>query len=83
MASLVQIPQADDTTTSAAADSLSTSLDRIGEQVTATGRLILQGEWSAVLDRALAGSADLAVSLLPSLLSALFVGVFFYGLYLV
>lgn len=77
---VVQLPQSD-TASTAAADSLSTSLDRIGQEVTATGRLILQGEWGAVLDRAVAGTADLVVSMLPSVLSALFVGIFFYALY--
>lgn len=82
LASVAQLPQTTDTT-SAATDSLSTSLDRIGEQVTATGRLMLQGEWGAVLDRAVQGSADLFISVLPSVLSALFVGAVFYGIYLV
>lgn len=81
---LLQVPQVPDSLASgAAADSVSGSLDRLGEEVTATGRLILQGEWGQVVDRALAGTAELAVSLLPDLVSALFVGAFFYVLYLV
>lgn len=76
----VQIPQAQDTT-SALADSISVSLDRIGEGVTTTGRLILQGEWDAVLQRAAEGATGLAVGFLPSLFSALFVGLFFLVLF--
>lgn len=73
------LPQAPDT--SQATDSLSSSLDRIGEQVTATGRLILEGEWSLVWERSLEGFTNLAIGLVPNVLSALFVGLIFYGLY--
>jgi small conductance mechanosensitive channel len=65
----------------ALADSLNTSLDRIGEGVTATGRLILSGDWAAVWERTLEGATELAVSLVPELLSAIFVGLFFYAVY--
>jgi small conductance mechanosensitive channel len=59
---------------------VTSSLVRIGEEVTATGRLVMQGELAAVLDRALEGGADLVVSLLPNVLSALVLGAFFYVL---
>jgi small conductance mechanosensitive channel len=65
----------------ALADSLNTSLDRIGEGVTATGRLILSGDWAAVWERTLEGATELAVSLVPELLSAIFVGLVFYAVY--
>ena len=73
------IPQLPDS--SAAGDSVGASLDRIGEQVTATGRLILEGEWGLVFQRSMEGLTNLAIGLVPSLLSALFVGLIFYGLY--
>lgn len=77
-----QLPQAvQQDTTSAAADSLNSSLDRIGEGVTNTGRLILEGEWGLVWEQTLAGTTNLFVSSVPNILSALFVGAFFYGLY--
>lgn len=74
----LQIPQTGDT---AAADSLDISLDRIGQGVTDTGRLILEGEWQLVLDRTIQGATNLFVSSVPNLISALFVGAFFYVLY--
>lgn len=73
------LPQAQDT--SQLPDSLPSSFDRIGEQVTATGRLILEGEWSLVWARSIEGLTNLAIGLVPNVLSALFVGVIFYGLY--
>lgn len=75
-----QLPQAADTST-AAADSIGASLDRITEGVTDTGRLILAGEWGEVFQRLIEGATNLVVGSLPSLLSALFVGLTFYALY--
>lgn len=79
---LMQIPQglSQDTNT-ALADSISGSLDRLGEGVTDTGRLILSGEWGAVLDRAIEGTTNLVIEFVPSFISALFVGAIFYLLY--
>jgi len=78
----LQIPQtASQDTASATADSLELSLDRIGQGVTDTGRLILEGEWGLVWQQMLQGVTDFAISSVPSLISALFVGVFFYVLY--
>jgi len=79
MPQIPQIPGAD--TSQAVNDSLRASLDRLGEGVTATGRLILRGEWGLVLERAAEGTTQLAIDLLPNVFSALFVGVFFYALY--
>lgn len=77
-----QLPQAaQQDTTSAVADSIDMSLDRIGQGVTDTGRLILEGEWGAVWEQMLAGVTNLFISSVPSLMSAVFVGAFFYGLY--
>jgi small conductance mechanosensitive channel len=76
----IQIPQAPDTS-SPLADSLNLSLDRIGEGVTDTGRLILAGEWSLVLQRMLEGATNLVVGFVPNLISAIFVGLIFYLLY--
>lgn len=79
---LAQLPEAaQQDTTSAVADSLDISLDRIGEGVTNTGRLILEGEWGLVWEEMLAGVTNLVISSVPSIVSALFVGVFFYALY--
>lgn len=72
-----QIPQATDTST-AVVDSLQASFDRIGEGVTDTGRLLLTGRWEMIADRLTRGTADLLISSVPSLLSALFVGTTFY-----
>jgi len=85
----MQLPQVSDSLSSAvdtaspAADSIASSLNRIGEEVTATGQLILQGQWGRVMERGLYALTDLALSLLPSVLSALFVGLFFYLIYAV
>lgn len=77
-----QLPQAvQQDTTSPAADSLNSSLDRIGEGVTNTGRLILEGEWGLVWEQMLAGLTNLFISSVPNIISALFVGAFFYALY--
>ena len=80
MLQLPQLPQSADSGT-AAADSVGASLDRIGEGVTDTGRLILEGEWGTVFDRAVEGTTNLVIGLVPHLISALFVGLIFYGLY--
>jgi small conductance mechanosensitive channel len=77
----VQLPQAPADTTSALADSLNVSLDRLGENVTNTGRLILSGQWGEVFERLLTAATNLAVSFVPNLLSALFVGITFYAIY--
>jgi small conductance mechanosensitive channel len=76
---LPQEPATD--TNTALRDSMGGSLDRIGEGVTDTGRLILAGEWTAVFERAVAGGTNLMIGLVPSFLSALFVGLIFYGVY--
>lgn len=76
---LPQEPAAD--TNTALGDSIGGSLDRIGEGVTDTGRLILAGEWAAVFERAVEGGTNLAVAFVPSFISALFVGLIFYGVY--
>lgn len=62
-------------------DSLAVSLDRISEEVTATGRLILEGQWDLVLQRTLDGATSLVIDFVPNLLSALFVGLFFYAVF--
>lgn len=72
-----QIPQETDTST-AVADSLQASVDRIGQGVTDTGRLLLTGRWDMIVDRLTQGTADLLISSVPSVLSALFVGTIFY-----
>ena len=75
----VQLPQVD--TSSATADSIGASLGRLGQEVTGTGRLILAGEWNLVFERFVEGVTGLAASFLPNLVSALFVGLVFYGVY--
>lgn len=76
-----QIPQVQQDTTSALADSINASLDRLGENVTDTGRLILSGQWGEVLERMLTATTNLAVSYVPNIISALFVGITFYAIY--
>lgn len=76
----IQLPQMPDTA-SGLADSLNLSLDRIGAGVTDTGRLILAGEWTLVLQRMLEGATNLVVGFVPNLISALFVGLIFYLAY--
>ena len=80
---VTQIPQAQvsQDTTSVVADSLDISLDRIGEGVTNTGRLIFEGEWRLVLQRLLEGATNVFISSVPNLISAFFVGIFFYIMY--
>ena len=73
--------QAAQDTTNVLADSMDLSLDRIGERVTDTGRLILEGEWQLVLERMLQGMTNVFISSVPNLISAFFVGIFFYVLY--
>ncbi|MDX1646692.1 MAG: mechanosensitive ion channel [Longimicrobiales bacterium] len=78
----LQIPQAQSQDTSSVlGDSLDVSLDRIGEGVSNTGRLILEGEWDLVLERLLSGITNLFIASVPNLISAVFVGIFFYILY--
>jgi hypothetical protein len=54
------IPQVQQDTTSALADSINVSLDRIGENVTDTGRLILSGHFVERMREALA-AADIEI----------------------
>jgi small conductance mechanosensitive channel len=68
-------------TTGAAADSLAGSLDRLGQSVTETGTLVLQGEWEMVGQQIVRGTADWAVGFAPRLLSAVFVAAVFYVAY--
>lgn len=68
-------------TGAAVADSVGRSLGEFGEGVTATGRLILAGEWEVVAVRGMEAATDLFASFVPNLLSALFVGLIFFGLY--
>lgn len=68
-------------TGAAVADSVGRSLGQIGEGVTATGRLILAGEWEVVVARAMEAGTELFAAFVPNLLSALFVGLIFFGLY--
>ena len=68
-------------TSSAAADSLAGSLDRLGQSVTETGTLVLQGEWEVVGQQIVRGTADWAVGFAPRLLSAVFVAAVFYVAY--
>lgn len=78
----MQLPRAvQQDTTSSTADSLNTSLDRIGEGVTNTGRLMLEGEWGLVWEQVLSGLTNLFISSVPNFISAIFVGAFFYGVY--
>jgi small conductance mechanosensitive channel len=79
----LQVPQLPGGTDSVSvpADSLGISLDRISDEVTNTGRLILAGEWDAVFERAVQGTTDLVIGLVPSVISALFVGAIFYIVY--
>lgn len=66
---LQELPQAEQT--DANGDSLAVSLDRIGEGVTDTGRLILQGEWDLVLQRTVDGATSLVTGFVPNLISAI------------
>lgn len=77
---MIQVPQLPDSG-SVAADSLGASLDRLGEGITGTGRLILAGDWDALVARSADWTAALAASFIPRLISALFVGIVFYVLY--
>lgn len=77
-AASVQTPQTQDTLP---ADSVGRALEELGESVTETGRLIIDGEWSAVAARLTAYATDLASSFVPNLLSAIFVGLVFYLLF--
>jgi small conductance mechanosensitive channel len=62
-------------------DSVTDALSTLGEGVTSAGRLLLQGEWSALGTRIVDGTLHMGAELAPRILSALFVAVFFYSLY--
>lgn len=66
---------------SAATDSLGQALERLGESVTETGQMVIGGEWSALADRTAALGAQMIESILPNLVSAVFVGGIFYLLF--
>ncbi len=74
------LPQGD-TLPPAARDSVSDALSNLGEGVSSAGRLLLQGEWDALMTRVVDGTLHMGGELAPKLLSALFVAVFFYALY--
>lgn len=62
-------------------DSAGQSLNELGESVTRTGRLILEGEWSAAFSGLWEGAVEWILAGIPNLLSAIFVGIVFYGLF--
>lgn len=72
------IPQADP---DAAADSLNQTLEQIGQSVTQTGEMLLEGRWSEAVHVILSSLIESLAGLLPSVASAIFVGVVFYGLF--
>lgn len=80
---LFQPPQASQVqdTATAVTDSVETSLDRLGQGVRNTGRLIVEGEWQLVWEQLLAGVANVFISSVPNLVSAFFVGIFFFVIY--
>lgn len=80
---LLQIPQASQTqdTATAVVDSVEGSLDRLGQGVRNTGRLIVEGEWQLVWEQILGGVTNLFISSVPNLISAVFVGIVFFAIY--
>lgn len=65
---------------SVAADSAG-AIEQLAEGVTETGRLLASGELDVVWARLVADGTGLLVTFVPHLLSALFVGLVFFGLY--
>lgn len=76
-----QVPALPSSPDSILGDSAGQSLTQIGESVTRTGRLILQGDWSAAVMGMWEGSIDWILARVPNVLSAVFVGVVFFVLF--
>lgn len=64
-----------------AADTTANSLERFVDPVSDSGRLLLEGQWGAFIESIQAAAINGAISFLPRLASALFVGLVFYGIY--
>lgn len=77
----LQVPQLPTGTDSIVGDSVGQSLTQLGESVSRTGRLLLEGEWSAAFMGMWDGAVDWILGNVPNLLSAIFVGLVFYGFY--
>ncbi|MFO7314835.1 mechanosensitive ion channel family protein [Rhodothermus marinus] len=67
--------------TQAAAPDTADVITELSQQVSATGQLLVSGQWEQVLPRIQEGLAGLAVSAIPRLTGALFVFLFFYAIY--
>ncbi|BBM69148.1 mechanosensitive ion channel family protein [Rhodothermus marinus] len=67
--------------TQAAAPDTADVITELSQQVSATGQLLVSGQWDQVLPRIQEGLAGLAVSAIPRLTGALFVFLFFYAIY--
>lgn len=77
----IQVPSSEAADSVLPMDSLTQTLTNLSEGVASAGRLLLQGEWQALATRVVDGVLQMGADLAPKLLSALFVAVFFYGLY--
>lgn len=63
------------------ADSASDVFSSLGEELSTAGRLLLEGDWGGVWTLTVDGVVKTGASLLPRLVSALFVGLALYVLY--
>jgi small conductance mechanosensitive channel len=77
----LQLPQAPGVGGGAAA--ADSAIEQLGQTVTDTGQMLLEGQWAAALNAIRLSVVQMAGGLLPGLVRAVFVGVVFYALYLV
>ena len=77
----LQVPQAPDAgPAAAAADS---AIEQLGQTVTNTGQMLLEGQWAAALAAVRGSIIEMAGGILPGLVRAVFVGVVLYGIFVV
>jgi len=66
----------------AAPDSLQEdAIGNLSRGVGEAGKLLIQGEWEAVIDKLYSSFIDLLIAFIPALLTSLFVFLVFYGIY--
>jgi small conductance mechanosensitive channel len=77
----LQTPATPQVPDSIVGDSVGRALEQLGESVSETGRMIIEGRWGDAFARVLDFGLSLLESALPNLLSAIFVGIVFYGIF--
>jgi small conductance mechanosensitive channel len=79
----LQLPQVPAAGTGPADPAAGQAIEQLGQTVTDTGQMLLEGQWAAALAAIRLSVVEMAGGLLPGLIRGLFVGVVFYAIYFV